>query len=87
MLAAMRQTSIRSNEVASLLDEIVERTGESKVDAVKRALERRLGELQARESADRTLVWLRTAVWPRVPDDVRGRAPSKEEQEELLGYG
>jgi hypothetical protein len=82
----MRQTSIRSDEVANLIDEIVERTGESKVDAVRHALEMRVEELQSRETADRALGWLRSAVWPRLPEDVRGRAPNKEEQEELLGY-
>lgn len=82
----MRQTSIRSDEVAELLDEIVERTGESKVDAVRHALERRLGELQGHEKAGRTIEWLRTSVWPSLPEGVRGHAPSKEEQEELLGF-
>jgi antitoxin VapB len=82
----MRQTSIRSDEVANLLDEIVEKTGESKVDAVRRALEMRAEELRNRETSDRALAWLRSAVWPRLPDGVRGRAPTKEEQEDLLGY-
>lgn len=82
----MRQTSIRSDEVAELLDEIVEKTGESKVDAMRHALEMRAEELRTRETSDRALAWLRSAVWPRLPDGVRGRAPTKEEQEDLLGY-
>ena len=82
----MRQTSIRSDDVAELLDEIVEKTGESKVDAVRQALEERVERLRSQETADRALGWLRSSVWPRLPETVRGRAPTKEEQEDLLGY-
>ena len=82
----MRQTSIKSDRVAQLLDQITAKTGESKVEAVRVALERRLEELQGSNQAQRTIEWLETIVWPQLPSEVRGKAPSKEEQEELLGY-
>lgn len=82
----MRQINLKSERVAVLLEQITQRTGETKVDAVTRALEERLQELNAKDRAVRTLTWLRTTVWPNLPKTQQGRAPSKEEQEELLGF-
>jgi antitoxin VapB len=82
----MRQTSIKSERVAELIERIATRTGESKVEAVTIALERRLKELEGGGRGDRTLDWLKGEVWPELPEGVRGKAPSKEEQEELLGF-
>lgn len=81
----MRQTSIKSDRVADLLDAVVARTGEAKVDAVIKALEGRLRELDAQEASDLTLAWLESSVWPSLPKAMRGRGPTKAEQEELLG--
>lgn len=82
----MRQTSFKSDRVAELLDEITRRTGETRVDAVTAALEHRLEELTRANPAERTLAWLEHAVWPGLPEERRGRAPSKAEQEDLLGF-
>ena len=82
----MRQVNLKSERVATLLEQITEQTGESKVDAVAKALEGRLQELAAGDRAARTLEWLQTAVWSNLPEVQRGHAPSKEEQEDLLGF-
>jgi antitoxin VapB len=82
----MKQTSIKSDRVAELLERITRHTGESKVEAVTVALEQRWQALAARNRADHTLAWLEASVWPNLPARVRGKAPSKEEQEDLLGY-
>ncbi len=82
----MRQVNLKSNRVALLLEQITQRTGETNVDAVTRALEERLRELEAKDRTARTLTWLRTTVWPNLPETQHGQAPSKEEQEELLGF-
>lgn len=82
----MKQTSIKSDRVAELLEGIVRQTGETKVEVVTRALEERLQKLEAQGRAARTLNWLRTCVWPQLPAEQRGLAPAKEEQEELLGF-
>lgn len=82
----MKQTSIKSDRVAELLERITARTGETKVEAVTRALEERSEALRGdADSAERTLQWLRAAVWSDLPED-RRHAPTKEEQEELLGF-
>ena len=82
----MRQINLKSDRVATLLEQITQRTGETKVDAVARALEERLQNLEATDRAARTLTWLQTTVWPNLPETQRGRTPSKEEQEDLLGF-
>ena len=82
----MRQINLKSDRVATLLEQITQRTGETKVDVVARALEERLQELEAKDRGARTLTWLKTAVWPNLPQTERGEAPSKEAQEELLGF-
>ncbi len=82
----MRQTSVRSDRVAELLDALVRRTGEARVDAVERALEGRLRHLEADDRAAATVSWLEHDVWSRLPPGVRGHAPTKDEQEALLGF-
>ena len=82
----MRQVNLKSDRVASLLEQLTQRTGETKVDAVSRALEERLQELKAKDRSAWTLTWLETAVWPNLSEAQRGHAPTKEEQEELLGF-
>ncbi|CAN5573115.1 hypothetical protein BH24DEI1_BH24DEI1_00180 [soil metagenome] len=82
----MKQTSIKSDRVTDLLEQITQRTGETKVKVVTRALEERLQQLEARDRAARTLAWLKASVWPDLPEKQRGHAPSKEEQEDLLGF-
>lgn len=82
----MRQINLKSDRVAVLLEQITQRTGETNVDAVTRALEERLQELNAKDRTVRTLTWLKTTVWPTLPETQHGRVPSKEEQEELLGF-
>lgn len=82
----MRQTSVRSDRVAELLDALVRRTGEARVEAVERALEVRLRHLEAEDRAAATVAWLERDVWSRLRPGVRGHAPSKDEQEAILGY-
>lgn len=81
----MRQTSIKSDRVARLLDEIAARTGETKVEAVTRALEQRLESLGRSTATKRTLDWLEASAWADLGKD-DGHAPSREEQEDLLGF-
>ena len=82
----MKQVNLKSERVVALLEQVTEQTGETNVDAVTKALEERLQKLQAADRAARTLTWLRTTIWPNLPEAQRAHAPSKAEQEELLGY-
>ena len=77
----MQQINLKSDKVATLIEKITAQTGESKIEAITKALEKRLQELKAKNNAERTLTWLKTSVWTNKDD-----APTKEEQEKLLGF-
>ncbi len=83
--------NIKNPEVERLAAEVAGLTGESKTEAVRRALEERKGRLvrQAgdRRSRDRARRFLEREVWPLVPPDVRGRRTTKRKREAILGYG
>lgn len=83
--------NIKNAQVERLVDEIVEVTGETKTDAVRRALEERRERLELQGRRPRTLEEIREfmerEVWSKLPPGVRGRGPTTEEQEEILGLG
>lgn len=83
--------NIKNKDVEKLLDEVVQITGESKTEAVRKALEERRQRLVMssviRSDEDRILSFLREEVWPYIPEDVRGKRLTKEEEEDILGYG
>ena len=83
--------NIKNPEVERLVDEVVAVTGESKTEAIRQALAERKARLRLRinSSARSRQVrrFLEREVWSRVPEDQRGRAPSREEREAILGYG
>lgn len=77
--------TIESAEVERLLAEIVGMTGESEMEALRRALAERKERL-APQRAARLMAFLENEVWPIIPDEQRGVRLSKAEEEELLGY-
>jgi antitoxin VapB len=83
--------NIKNAEVERLAEEIARLTGESKTEAVRRALEERKGKLAFRVADDnragRLRAFLEREVWPVVPEGQLGRPISKAEEEAILGYG
>ena len=83
--------NIKNPSVEQLVDEVARLTGESKTEAVRRALEERRArvsvEAAVRSRRHRLLRFLELEVWPLVPDDELGRTLSREEEESILGYG
>jgi len=83
--------NIKNLEVERLASELANLTGESKTEAIRRALEERRARLRLRVSdagrKERTRRFLAGEIWSRVPEGQRGDAPGKEEREEILGYG
>jgi antitoxin VapB len=83
--------SIKNAEVERLVAEVAELTGESKTEAVRQALKERRARLALRESAENRAARIRrlleTEIWPAVPPEVLGTTISREEEEEILGYG
>jgi antitoxin VapB len=66
-------------------------TGESKTECIRRSLEERKARLsfQLVEHArsGRLQRLLESEIWPVVPAEQRGRRLSREEKEEILGFG
>jgi antitoxin VapB len=83
--------NIKNTEVERLAREVARLTGETKTEAIRRALVERRRRLRtgiSQESqAERLWRFLETEVWPRVPEEQLGRSPGRLEREEILGYG
>ncbi len=83
--------NIKNDEVERLVEEVAALTGESKTEAVRRALDERRARLRFKIAgaarSGRIRRFLEREVWSRVPEDQRGRAPDKPERERILGYG
>ena len=83
--------NIKNPEVERLAGEVAALAGESKTQAIRRALEERRGRLALRvvrkdRRAD-LLRFLEREVWPVVPRRLRGRRMSRREEHAILGYG
>jgi antitoxin VapB len=83
--------NIKNAEVERLITDIADRTGETKTETVRRALEERKSRLAYRVSgssrSERLKRFLEQEVWPRIPKKELGRALSRKEQETILGFG
>jgi antitoxin VapB len=82
--------NIKNPEVERLASELAEITGESKTEAVRKALEQRKASLSVginRGKRDRWVEFLESEIWPNLPKEQRGRRLSKEEEEAILGFG
>ena len=82
--------NIKNADVERLATEVARLTGESKTEAIRRALEerrRRLKSVSADSRRVRVLRFLENKVWPTLPKGQMGRRLSRAEQDEILGYG
>jgi len=83
--------NIKNEAVERLAAEVARLSGESKTEAVRRALEERKARLVYRvvdgDRVSRLRRFLETEVWPRVPAEELGRRMSREEEDQILGYG
>lgn len=83
--------NIKDAETEQLAREIAAMTGESKTGAIRRALRERKQRLLLARSrlarGDRMVEVLERRFWPGLPDGVRGSQLSKEQEEEILGFG
>ncbi|MDX1624513.1 MAG: type II toxin-antitoxin system VapB family antitoxin [Gemmatimonadota bacterium] len=83
--------NIKNEEVEKLVEEVSRATGETKTEAVRKALlerKRRLAyRLGSRDRWEEVHRFLQREIWSRVPEEQLGEAPTKEETEEILGIG
>ncbi len=83
--------NIKNQDVEDLLLDVVRMTGESKTEAVRKALAERRQRLAlhaiAPRSEGRTLAFLEDEIWSQIPSELLGTRLSKAEEEAILGYG
>ena len=82
--------NIKNAEVERLAAEVARLTGESKTEAIRRALDERKRRLKGSTVADRrarVIKFLERKVWPTIPKDQLGRRLTREEEDAILGYG
>ena len=83
--------NIKNAAVERLVDEVAHLAGESKTEAVRRALEERRERLSfrmpRRDRAADLRKFLEREVWPVVPRKQLGRRLTRRAEEALLGYG
>ena len=82
--------NIKNAEVERLAAEVARLTGETKTEAIRRALDERRRRLKGAASGDRrarVIRFLETKVWPTIPKNQLGRRLTREEEDAILGYG
>jgi antitoxin VapB len=83
--------NIKNQEVERLVAEVAAMTGESKTEAVRKALQERRAKLAFSEAggnrAARLRRFLERDLWPAMPESELGKRLSREEEEEILGFG
>jgi antitoxin VapB len=83
--------NIKNQRVESLAAEVAELAGETKTEAVRKALEERRARLASgrlhRNRASEVMRFLEREVWPKVPRRLLGRGVSRRERERILGDG
>lgn len=82
--------NLKNAEVERLVAEVAQLAGETKTEAVRRALQERLDRLVERRApvgrATAVRKFLELEVWPHVPDAERGRRLTSTEEDQILGY-
>jgi antitoxin VapB len=82
--------NLKNAAVERLAAEVARLTGESKTEAIRRALHerrRRLKATSADERRTRVVRFLEKKVWPTLRAGELGRRLTRAEEDELLGYG
>jgi antitoxin VapB len=83
--------NIKNQDVENLLNEVVQLTGESKTEAIRKALEERRKRLAlyfiAPDKNYRLTTLLKEEIWPQVPNNQLGVQLTKAEEEAILGFG
>jgi antitoxin VapB len=82
--------NLKNAGVERLAAEVARLAGETKTEAIRRALEdrkRRLTGHSVAERRQRILKLLERRVWPTLPARERGRRLTRTEEDAILGYG
>lgn len=82
--------NLKNEEVESLARELSQVTGESKTEAVRKALLERKSRLafkiNTKARSERIRQLLDDEIWPAVPEGAIGKKLTREQEEEILGF-
>lgn len=83
--------NIKNRHVEQLAGEVSELTGESKTQAIGKALEERKQRLMykvtERDRRAQLARFMQAEIWPKIPKSLLGRKMSRKEEARILGYG
>jgi len=82
--------NIKNSAVERLASEVARMTGESKTEAIRKALDERKRRLTGAPSGERraaVLGFLKKKVWAGLPKHQLGRPLTRAEEDAILGYG
>ncbi len=82
--------NIKNEEVEQLVCEVTRMTGETKTEAVRRALLERMERLTLRREQrgrEDVRAALRREIWSSIPAELRGRGLAYKSVDNLLGFG
>ena len=82
--------NIKNTTVERLAADVARLTGETKTEAIRKALEERKRRITRSPTGDRraaVLTFLKKRVWPALPKREVGRALTRAEEDAILGYG
>jgi antitoxin VapB len=83
--------NLKNPQVEALAAEVAQLARETKTEAIRRALEERKARLsgsrRSSKSGRKVIEFFERHIWSKVPPDVLGKPVTKEEREEILGYG
>jgi antitoxin VapB len=83
--------NIKNREVERLATEVSAMMGESKTEAIRRALEERkrrlVFQVNQRDRKAGLLEFMESEIWPNIPKALIGKRPSRAEEDRILGYG
>jgi antitoxin VapB len=83
--------NIKNPKVEKMISEISDLTGETKTEAVRKAVEERRRTLkyvsQDRDRAARLRRFFLQEIWPQIPPAQKGRKLTKKQEEAILGFG
>jgi antitoxin VapB len=82
--------NLKNDEDERLAAEVAKMAGESKTEAIRRALQERRDRLKGRtleQRRDRVLKFLEKEIWATLPPGERGRRLTQAEEDDILGIG
>ena len=82
--------NIKNEDVERLVREVANLTGENMTETIRSALTRdrdRLAALAGGDRARRIRRFLAEEAWPAVPEEEIGKRLTRQEEDEILGYG